>query len=102
MSGGRKPVRDWIVDLSEEDRRTVGKDIQKVEFGWPIGRPHCAPIGNGLWEVRCTLANNRIARTIFCLLEGEMILLHASIKKTQATASADLTIALRRQQEFFR
>ena len=39
---GRKPVREWILELPEADRRTVGKDIQKVEFGWPLGRPHCA------------------------------------------------------------
>jgi phage-related protein len=30
-----------------------------------------------------------------------MVLLHAFIKKTQAISSADLQIALRRQQEFF-
>jgi hypothetical protein len=36
-STGRNPVREWILELPSEDRRTVGKDIQKVEFGWPIG-----------------------------------------------------------------
>jgi hypothetical protein len=54
-STGRNPVREWILDLPSEDRKTVGKDIQKVEFGWPIGRPHCAPLGDGLWEVRSDL-----------------------------------------------
>jgi hypothetical protein len=43
---GRKPVREWILELSEADRHTVGKDIQMVEFGWPIGRPHCAPLSS--------------------------------------------------------
>jgi len=33
---GRNPVREWILELPSEDRQTVGKDIQKVEFGWPI------------------------------------------------------------------
>ncbi|WP_312017861.1 hypothetical protein [Bradyrhizobium sp. AUGA SZCCT0274] len=46
---GRNPVREWILELSSGDRQTVGKDIQKVEFGWPIG--HCALLGHGLWEV---------------------------------------------------
>ncbi len=59
---GRNPVREWILELPSEDRQTVGKDIQKVEFGWPIGRPHCAPLGHGLWEVRSDLDSNRIAR----------------------------------------
>ena len=43
---GRKPVREWILEMPDADRHTIGKDIQKVEFGWPLGRPHCAPLGN--------------------------------------------------------
>ena len=62
---GSKPVREWILEMSDDDRHTIGKDIQKVEFGWPISRPHCAPLGHGLWEVRSSLENNQIARVIF-------------------------------------
>src|SRR5438094_156958 len=86
---GRNPVREWILELPSEDRQTVGKDIQKVEFGWPIGRPHCAPLGHGLWEVRSDLDSNRIARVIFCMGDGHMILLHGFIKKTQKTPQQD-------------
>jgi phage-related protein len=74
----RKPVREWLLDLSEEDRRIVGKDIQKVEFGWPIGMPYCRSLGRGLWEVRSDISATRIARVIFSIVEGEMVLLHAS------------------------
>lgn len=98
-AGGRRPVRDWLLELSDADRHIVGKDIQKVEFGWPLGRPHCAPLGNGLWEVRSTLASDRIARVIFCMGGGHMVLLHAFIKKTQATPQADLERALKRKRE---
>ena len=87
------------MELPSEDRRTVGKDIHKVEFGWPIGRPHCAPLGHGLWEVRSDLESNRIARVIFCMGEGHMILLHGFIKKTQKTPRAHLDIARYRQKE---
>jgi phage-related protein len=96
---GSNPVREWILQLSEADRQTIGKDIQKVEFGWPIGRPHCAPLGRGLWEVRSALLGNRIARVIFCLGERHMILLHAFIKKTQKTPQADIDLALKRKGE---
>ena len=96
---GRNPVREWILELSSDDGRTVGKDIQKVEFGWPIGRPHCAPLGHGLWEVRSDLDNNRIARVIFCVERGEMILLHGFIKKTQKAPRQDIELALKRKRE---
>ncbi|EQD61706.1 protein containing DUF891, partial [mine drainage metagenome] len=96
---GRKPVREWILELSEVDRHTVGKDIQKVEFDWPVGRPHCAPLGHGLWEVRSDLDGNRIARVIFCMGDGYMILLHGFIKKTQKTPQTDIDLALKRKRE---
>jgi hypothetical protein len=74
-------------------------DIQMVEFGWPLGRPHCAPLGKGLWEVRSALGNNRIARVIFCMGDGHMILLHGFIKKTRKTPRADFDLALKRKKE---
>jgi phage-related protein len=98
-SMGRNPVREWILELPSEDRRTVGKDIQKVEFGWPIGRPHCAPLGHGLWEVRSDLDSKRIARVIFCMSDGQMILLHGFIKKTQKAPQQDIELALKRKRE---
>ena len=95
----RRPVREWILELPASDRHTIGKDIQKVEFGWPIGRPHCAPLGDGLWEVRSAFDGNRVARVIFCMGEGCMILLHAFIKKTQQTLAAELALAAKRMKE---
>lgn len=96
---GRKPVREWLLEIGGEDRRTIGKDIQKAEFGWPMGRPHCASLGDGLWEVRSDLAGNRIARVIFCIVAGEMVLLHALIKKSQKTPKEDLETARKRRGE---
>jgi phage-related protein len=96
---GRKLVREWLLALSGEDRRTVGYDIQTVEFGWPIGMPVCRPLGAGLWEVRSSLSGNRIARVIFCMRDGEMILLHGFIKKTQKTPQEDKALAASRKKE---
>jgi phage-related protein len=98
-AGGRRPVREWLLELSKEDRRIVGLDIQKVEFGWPIGMPYCRPMGRGLWEVRSDLTGGRIARVIFCIAAGEMALLHGFEKKTQKTPSHDIELALRRKRE---
>lgn len=98
-ASGNKPVRVWLLALSQDDRRVIGKDIQKVEFGWPIGRPHCAPLENGMWEVRSNLGGNRIARIVFALNEGEMVLLHGFIKKTQKVERTDLDLALKRLKE---
>jgi phage-related protein len=98
-ANGRRPVREWLLDLSKNDRRLIGKDIQKVEFGWPIGMPYCRPLGHGLWEVRSDLTGGRIARVMFCIVRGEMVLLHGFEKKTQKTPQRDIDLALRRKQE---
>ncbi len=96
---GRRPVREWLLALSKDDRRIIGRDIQKVEFGWPIGMPYCRSLGRGLSEVRSDLPGGRIARVIFCIVANEMILLHGFEKKTQRTPQHDVDLALRRKQE---
>ena len=95
----RKPVRDWLMELEELDRRNIGYDIQTVEFGWPVGMPTCRPLGHGLWEVRSNLSDGRIGRVIFCMVKGEMVLLHGFIKKTQKTQPQDIDIATKRRKE---
>jgi phage-related protein len=96
---GSNPVRNWLLQMPANDRHIIGKDIQKVEFGWPLGRPHCAPLGSGLWEVRSDLDGNRTARVIFYIRDGDMILLHGFIKKTQKTPKADISLAGKRMKE---
>jgi len=98
-ASGAAPVRDWLVSLDPEDRKAIGKDIQKVEFGWPIGMPYCRPLGRGLWEVRSSISSGRIARVLFAIVEGEMALLHGFVKKTQKTPPHEIDLALARKKE---
>ena len=77
----------------------MGHDIGLVEFGWPIGMPVCRPLGDGLWEVRSNLIDGKIARVIFCVAQGRMVLLHGFIKKTQKTPKKDRDLALKRMRE---
>ena len=98
-ASGRKPVRGWLLDLSADDRRLVGKDIQKVEFGWPIGMPYCRALGQGLWEVRSELTGGKIARVMFSIVADEIILLHAFVKKTQKAPPHEIEIARKRKRE---
>src|SRR6266700_3515409 len=99
---GNWPVREWILGLSLEDRKLVGRDIQKVEFGWPLGMPYCRSLGNGLWEVRSDLTDGKTARVIFCVARERMVLLHSFVKKTQKTPAQDLRLALKRMKEVLR
>ena len=91
---GREPVRDWLKGLLAEDRKSIGEDIKTVEFGWPVGMPVCRALGEGIYEVRASLVQNRIARVLFYIdKKSRMVLLHGFIKKTQKTPREDLDIA---------
>jgi len=96
---GREPVRDWLRELSPEDKQLIGRDIAKVQFGWPIGLPVCRPLSGGLWEVRSTLSGRREARVLFGFHEGRLIILHSFIKKSQRTPSGELETARTRMKE---
>ena len=100
-AGGTEPVRDWLKGLSREDRRIIGADIATVEFGWPVGMPVCRSIAGrkGLWEVRSDLPSNRIGRVLFCIHEGNLVLLHGLVKKTRTTPDEDLDLAMKRKRE---
>ena len=96
---GNEPVREWLQSLETADRRIIGQDIATAEFGWPVGMPVCRSLGRGLYEIRSDLTGRRIARVIFCVADGRMVLLHGFIKKTQKTPKADLDLALKRKKE---
>jgi phage-related protein len=96
---GREPVREWLNGFPRDDQRTIGRDLAKVQFGWPLGLPLCRPLGRGLWEVRSTLRSRREARVLFGFYDGVLIALHAFIKKTQKTAPDDLVIGRQRLKE---
>jgi phage-related protein len=99
LGSGREPVREWLKELGSEDRKTIGEDIKDVEFSWPIGMPLVRPLGRELWEVRSSLPRGRIARVLFCVVKGRMMLLHGFIKKTRKTPQRDIDLALKRKRE---
>ena len=92
-ASGNEPVKDWLLSLDVEDRRTVGFDIKTVEFGWPIGMPLVRKLKKDIWEVRCDISNGRIARVLFTVIGNSMVLLHGFIKKSQKTPKSDIDVA---------
>ena len=99
-SSGNEPVREWLKELPQEDRKTIGFDIKTVQFGYPIGMPLTRALHGtgGLEEVRCNISNG-IARIIFYVEDNKMVLLHAFIKKTQETPKKELETATKRFKE---
>lgn len=50
-------------------------------------------------DLRATnLPGNRIPRVLFCIADGEMVLLHGFAKKSRQTPKSDLDLALDRKR----
>jgi phage-related protein len=100
-STGKRPVREWLMELAPEDRKSIGEDIATLEFCWPVGMPKCSPIKNvkGLYEIRSSISSGRIARIFFVLADNQMVLLHGFVKKTQKMPDKELKLASARLKE---
>jgi len=98
-AAGREPVLEWLRGLDKEDRRVIGLDLMRVQFGWPIGMPLVRSLKDGLWEVRSKLPSRRIARLMLCFHENKIVALHGFIKKTQKTPLEDIDLARQRMRE---
>lgn len=96
---GHEPVRQWLKALPKEECKTIGVDILKVQYAWPLGKPLVENLGGGIWEIRSRLPN-RIARTLFMVVNEEIVLLHGFIKKQQKTPPDELNLAKKRKRQY--
>jgi phage-related protein len=92
---GNEPVRQWLKGLKREDQKVIGQDVKTAQYGWPLGMPLIRKLEPGLWEVRSNIPQG-IARVIFTVDEGVMVLLHGFVKKSQKTPLEDLKTARQR------
>lgn len=64
-----------------------------------LGKPHIAPMGKGLFEIRAK-GKEGIGRSFYCTIhEKNLVILHSFIKKMQKTPKKDLDLAIKRMKE---
>jgi phage-related protein len=91
-AAGHEPVREWLKKLPKEDRKVLGADILTAQYAWPVGKPLVDNLGDGIWEIRSRL-RDRIARTLFAIVDEEIVLLHSFIKKQQRSPRVEIDLA---------
>ena len=93
-------VRDETLALPSGIQANFLHILELVEeFGPSIGRPHTAPLGKGLFEIRAK-GKEGISRSLFCTVKGqEVVVLHTFIKKTQKIPKTHLERATKRMKE---
>lgn len=95
LDSGREPVREWLKELDRDTKKSIGEDIKTLQYSWPVAMPLARKLDANLWEVRSNI-NDGIARVIFTVYEGNIVLLHGFIKKSQKTPDKELALAKRR------
>jgi phage-related protein len=98
---GNEPVKNWLYTLTKDDRRRIGNDLRTVQIGWPLGMPLVRNLGGGLWEIRSHILHG-IARMIFMISQGEIVLLNGFVKKTQKTPDGEIDLARKRAKKYKR
>ena len=89
-------VRKWPKKLKAKYLRIV--DLIE-EHGAQLGEPLTKQIDKGLFEIRIK-AQEGIARALYCyVVDKEIIILHAFIKKTQKTPANAIQLAKKRMNE---
>ena len=93
-------VAEQIVAWPRGIRASFLRTAEMMETEGPnIGMPHTRAMGGGLFEVRAK-GQEGIGRAFYCTAVGQhVVILHAIIKKTEATPPHDLSIARARQKE---
>ena len=89
-------LEKWRQLIGHQDI-TLAKLIQKaVKF--PAGPNRPPEAFSHLVDHQYQIARGRIARVLFCVEQGRMVLLHGFVKKTRKTPQRDIDLALKRKK----
>lgn len=94
-----EPIREWLKELTKEEKRIIGTDLKTIQFGWPLGMPLVKNVGNSIWEARSHLPQGKISRIFFVIYNDTIVLLHGFIKKAQKIPQKELHLAKKRRQQ---
>ncbi len=103
---------EWNVQLLDAAAEELGElpDDMQARFlriaelleaygPFEVGRPHVAPLGQGLWEIRMR-GRSGIALALFEIHAGrELAVGRVFIKKTQKVPAREIRLAVRRLKE---
>ena len=101
-SSGQEVIKNFIDGLQVNTQAKLGRQLDLLEEnGNELGMPHAKALGGGLLELR--VRGKQEVRVFYAFAIGKRIyLLHAFVKKTQATPQKELEIARQRQAEIVR
>ena len=101
LDNGIKPAKEFILSQAPKMRaKLLGLVDILEENGTELRKPYSAPLGDGIFELRCIFGND-IARVLyFFYYEGKIICTNGFIKKTQKTPPEEIEKQRSIEQDF--
>lgn len=98
-SSGRFPVKEFILDQTEDDQESIFSHIQELkELNIKARPPLVKHISGKLWELRIR-TGKQFRIFYFTQTRKQIILLHGFIKKTQKAPLKEIELAKNRMNE---
>lgn len=102
-ASGKEPVREFIDALDLRSRLNFLAAREFLEtFGPLLKRPHAAPLGQGIYELRFRGGQGHIRVLYFFFAGGKAILTHGLIKKVSAVPPHDIAITMQRRADYLK
>ncbi len=100
---GKEPVADFLDSLDQKmNAKLVGLMELLEEKGTELREPYSAPLGEGIFELRCKLGSN-ITRALYFFYVGKHIVVtNGFVKKTQKTPPAEIKLAKDRRKDWLK
>ena len=98
---GKEPVAEFLDSLEPKmNAKLIGLMELLEEKGTELREPYSAPLGDGIFELRCKLGSN-ITRTLYFFYVGKRIIVtNGFVKKTQKTPPAEIKLAKDRRKDW--
>lgn len=95
------PVEDFIKSLNVKIRaKLIGLLELLEEKGNSLREPYSKPIDDGIFEIRCKVANNNIRILYFFYYRGKIVLTNGFIKKVKKTPTEEIQLAKERRADY--
>lgn len=100
---GKEPVAEFLDSLdSKMNAKLIGLMELLEEKGTELREPYSAPLGDGIFELRCKLGSN-ITRALYFFFVGKRIVVtNGFVKKTQKTPPTEIKLAKDRRKDWIK
>lgn len=101
-TSGRNPVRQFILEMSEDAQYELLTILRRLEHGEVLHMPlvrSLSTLAHGLWEIRIRDVHGHVRIFYSMKVEGVVYLIHALRKKARTIPLKDKKLILKRVRE---